>query len=250
MRYEISDIKPTKMMNMILAFFGLIGIGFSIYVFTHVAEISGVVTERQVILNKENLEAKVIFKVNGKEFIYRDSVSELVENESFTEYKLTAIDFNIGDTIKVNYKDAYADRKPTFHSENMQFKVLSAAKIPFDNVEEQAMDLVEQYNFITLNQDTSSLKNMIHPDSNREISFFEVSDYAEKNQTEVNIINPKFKLIEDMYELTVRENILLNSTQSTTPAIIQKNKSVYTFKFDGAQLKINSIETEVISKKK
>jgi hypothetical protein len=249
MRYEISDIKPNKMLNVLLAIFALLGIVFSIYVFTHVAEISGVVTERQVVLNKENLEAKVIFKVNGKEFIYQDKVTDLVENESFTDYKLTSVDFNIGDTIKVNYKDAYADRKPTFHSKNMQFKVVSTANVPFDRVEEQAMELVEQYYSINLSEDPAALKNIIHSESKNDFTLFDVTDYADGNETEVKIINPKFKLIENMYELTVRENLVLNVSDSRSE-IIQKNKSIYTFKIDGDALKIDSAQTEVLSKRK
>jgi hypothetical protein len=243
MRYDIPEIKPTKTFNILFALLAFLGLAFSIYVFTHVAELSGIVTEQQVIINKDKNEAKVIFKVNDKEFIFKDTVTELIENESSTEYKLAKVNFNIGDTIKVNYKDAYDDRKPTYTSKNMKFKVTSMAQVPFKEIEEQAMDLVEQYIYLNLDKDSDGLKKLIHSDSKMDISYLEVPDNLDKNNIELDVINPKFKLIEDTYELTVRENIY------TTTEMIQKNKSVYIFKFDGNVLKIDSVEIEPVTKK-
>lgn len=248
MRHDIPDIKLTKNLNILFASLALLGLAFSIYVFTHVAEISGIVTEQQVVINKDENEAKVIFKVNNKEFIFKDKVTELIENDSSTQYKLANVKFNIGDTVKVNYKDAYEDRKPTFNSKNMQFKITSKAQVPFKVIEEQAMDLVDQNFYLSLDKDSTNLKNMIHPDSNMDISYPEVSDKLDYNEIEVNLIKPRFKLIEDTYELSVRENIIGLNKNDATAQIIQKNKSVYTFKFDGDVLKLYSVETEPLTK--
>lgn len=248
MRYDIPDIKLTKNMKIFFSSLSVLGLAFSIYVFTHVAELSGVVTERQVVLNKDTNEAKVIFKVNNKEFIFQDKVTEVIEDESSTEYKLANVNFNIGDTIKLNYKDAYEDQKPTYNSEKMQFKITSKAEVSFNIIEEQAMDLVEQYIYLNLDKDSASLKNIIHPEMNEDVSYPEVPDNLDNNDIELNFINPKYKLIEDTFELTVRENINIeiNHTDTATEMMQQKNKSVYTFKFDGEDLKIYSVETKPV----
>jgi hypothetical protein len=248
MRYDIPDIKVTKNMKIIFSCLAVLGLVFSIYVFTHVAEISGVVTERQVVINEDTNEAKVIFKVNNKEFIYQDKVTDLVENDSSTEYKLANVNFNIGDTIKMNYKDAYEDRKPTYNKEKMQFNITSKAKVSFNIIEEQAMDLVEQYIYLNLDNDSANLKNIIHPDMNGDVSYPKLPDNLDVNDVELNFINPKYKLIDDTFELAVRENIdlKLNHNDTSTEMKRQKNKSVYTFKFDGDVLKILSVETKTL----
>jgi hypothetical protein len=248
MRYDIPDIKVTKNMKIIFSCLAVLGLAFSIYVFTHVAEISGVVTERQVVINEDTNEAKVIFKVNNKEFIYQDKVTDLVENDSSTEYKLADVNFNIGDTIKMNYKDAYEDRKPTFNKEKMQFNITSKAKVSFNIIEEQAMDLVEQYIYLNLDNDSANLKNIIHPDMTGDVSYPKLPDNLDVNDVELNFINPKYKLIDDTFELAVRENIdiKLNHSDTSTEMKRQKNKSIYTFKFDGDVLKIFSVETKPV----
>jgi hypothetical protein len=248
MRYDIPDIKVTKNMKIIFSCLAVLGLVFSIYVFTHVAEISGVVTERQVVINEDTNEAKVIFKVNNKEFIYQDKVTDLVENDFSTEYKLANVNFNIGDTIKMNYKDAYEDRKPTYNKEKMQFNITSKAKVSFNIIEEQAMDLVEQYIYLNLDNDSANLKNIIHPDMNGDVSYPKLPDNLDVNDVELNFINPKYKLIDDTFELAVRENIdlKLNHNDTSTEMKRQKNKSVYTFKFDGDVLKILSVETKTL----
>jgi hypothetical protein len=248
MRYDIPDLKLTKNMKILFSALAVMGLAFSIYVFTHVAKMSGVVTERQVVINKETNEAKVIFKVNNKEFIFQDKVTSLVENDSSTEYELADVNFNIGDTITMNYKDAYEDRKPTYNSEKMQFDVTSKAKIPFNVIEEQAMELVEHYNYFNLVKDSGSLKNVTYPDVELEVSFPEVPDNLDYDDIELDFINPKYKLIEDTIELTVRENIYIKVDHSDTNSETkrQKNKSVYTFKFDGEVLKIYSVETKSV----
>jgi hypothetical protein len=248
MRYDIPDIKVTKNMKIIFSCLAVLGLAFSIYVFTHVAEISGVVTERQVVFNKDTNDAKVIFKVNNKQFIYQDKVSDLVENESSIEYKLANVNFNIGDTIKLNYKDAYEDQKPTYNSEKMQFDITSKAKVSFNIIEEQAMDLVEQFIYLNLAKDSAQLKNIIHPDMNGDVSYPKLPDNLDYNDVELNFINPKYKLIDDTFELSVRENIdiKLNHNDTSSEMKRQKNKSVYTFKFDGDVLKIYSIETKPV----
>jgi hypothetical protein len=248
MRYDIPDIKVTKNMKIIFSCLAVLGLVFSIYVFTHVAEISGVVTERQVVINEDTNEAKVIFKVNNKEFIYQDKITDLVENDSSTEYKLANVNFNIGDTIKMNYKDAYEDRKPTYNKEKMQFNITSKAKVSFNIIEEQAMDLVEQYIYLNLDNDSANLKNIIHPDMNGDVSYPKLPDNLDVNDVELNFINPKYKLIDDTFELAVRENIdlKLNHNDTSTEMKRQKNKSVYTFKFDGDVLKILSVETKTL----
>ncbi|MHC0038555.1 hypothetical protein [Pseudoneobacillus sp. C159] len=240
MRYDIQDIKVSKKMKIVFSFLAILGLAYSIYVFTHVAEVSGVVTEQQVVVNKETNEAKVIFKVNNKDFVYKDKVTDLIENESFTEYKLASVNFNIGDTIKVHYKDAYNDQKPTYTSGEMQFKITAKSEVPFDLIEEQAMDLVEEYIFLSLEKDINNLEKLIHPDTDKDISYSGTPENLDSNDIELNLINPKFKLMEDTYELSVRENL------STTEEIIQKNRSVFTFKFDGEELKILSVETEQV----
>jgi hypothetical protein len=248
MRYDIPDIKLTKNMKIFFSCLAVLGLAFSIYVFTHVAEISGIVTERQVVINKDTNEAKIIFKVNNKEFIFQDKVTELIENESSMDYKLANVNFNIGDTIKVNYKDAYEDQKPTYNSEKMQFKLTSQAEVPFKIVEQQAMDLVEQFIYSNLDKDSASLKNILHPEMNIDVSYPELPENVDNNDIELNFINPKYKLIEDTFELSVRENIDIEINHNDTASEMkrQKNKSVYTFKFDGDVLKIYSVETKPV----
>jgi hypothetical protein len=243
MRYDIPDLKPTKKMKILFGALAVLGLAFSIYVFTHVAELSGVVTERQVVINDETNEAKVIFKVNNKEFIYQDKVTSLVENETSTDYQLADVNFNIGDTIKMNYKDAYEDRKPTYTNENMQFKVTSRAEVSFNIIEEQAMDLVEQYNYLYLHKDSAGLENIIHREVKLDISYSDVPDNLNQDDIELNFLNPKYKLIDDAFELSVRENILVIIENEKK---VLKNKSVYTFKFDGDVLKIYSVETKPV----
>jgi hypothetical protein len=248
MRYDIPDIKVTKNMKIIFSCLAVLGLAFSIYVFTHVAVMSGVVTERQVVINKDTNEAKVIFKVNNKQFIYQDKISDLVENESSIDYKLANVNFNIGDTIKLNYKDAYEDQKPTYNSEKMQFNVTSKAKVSFNIIEEQAMDLVEQFIYLNLAKDSAQLKNIIHPDMNGDVSYPKLPANLDYNDVELNFINPKYKLIDDTFELSVRENIDIKVNHNDTSSEMkrQKNKSVYTFKFDGDVLKIYSVETKSV----
>jgi hypothetical protein len=243
MRYDIPDLKPTKKMKILFGALAVLGLAFSIYVFTHVAELSGVVTERQVVINNETNEAKVIFKVNNKEFIYQDKVTSLVENETSTDYQLENVNFNIGDTIKMNYKDAYEDRKPTYTNEKMQFKVTSRAEVSFNTIEEQAMDLVEQYNYLYLHKDSDGLKDIIHREVELDISYSDVPDNLNQDDIELNFLNPKYKLIDDAFELSVRENILVTIENEKK---MLKNKSVYTFKFDGDVLKIYSVETKPV----
>jgi hypothetical protein len=248
MRYDIPDLKLTKNMKIFFTCLAVLGLAFSIYVFTHVAEISGVVTERHVVINKDTKEAKVIFKVNNKEFIFQDKVTELIENESSIDYKLANVNFNIGDTIKLNYKDAYENQKPTYNSEKMQFNLTLEAEVPFKIVEEQAMDLVEQYIYSNIDKDTAKLKNILHPEMNGDVSYPEVPENLDNNDIELNLINPKYKLIEDTFELSIRENIDIEVNHNDTASEMkrQKNKSVYTFKFDGDVLKIYSVETNPV----
>jgi hypothetical protein len=243
MRYDIPDLKPTKKMKIFFGALAVLGLAFSIYVFTHVAELSGVVTERQVVINDETNEAKIIFKVNNKEFIYQDKLTSLVENETSTDFQLANVNFNIGDTITMSYKDAYEDRKPTYTNEKMQFKVTSRAEVSFDIIEEQAMNLVEQYNYLHLHKDSAGLKNIIHPEVELNISYSDVPDNLNQDNIELNFLNPKYKLIDDAFELTVRENIIVNIENEKK---MLKNKSVYTFKFDGDELKIYSVETKPV----
>jgi hypothetical protein len=230
-------------MKILFGALAVLGLAFSIYVFTHVAELSGVVTERQVVINDETNEAKVIFKVNNKEFIFQDKVTSLVENETSTDFQLANVNFNIGDTIKMNYKDAYEDRKPTFTNEKMQFKVTSRAEVSFDIIEEQAMNLVEQYNYLYLHKDSGGLENIIHQEVELDISYSDVPDNLNQDDIELNFLNPKYKLIDDAFELSVRENILVNIENEKK---MLKTKSVYTFKFDGDVLKIYSVETKPV----
>jgi hypothetical protein len=241
MRYDIVDLKVSKKMKLVFAFLAVLGLAYSVYVFTHVAQVSGVVTEQQVVINKETNEAKVIFKVNNKEFIYQDKATDIVEKDDIiTDYTLAKVDFNIGDTIKVNYKDAYYEQKPTYTSKKLQFQLTEKAEVPFEVIEDQAMELVEEYIYSNIDQDSSSLNEIIHPETKMDISYAEVPENIDSKDVELNLINPKFKLIEDSYELSVRENL------STTTEMIQKNRSVFTFKFDGEELKIYSVKTDPV----